>query len=151
MEACPVCDLILSVEELPAHVEAHFASPTQNASNAVAASAAASPEALDSIQCAICGQSIPLVDIDSHEAAHALESEQPGASGHSFDGTSHGSEFGGSSDDDAARRRRENREAQEFEALKQRYGFSDKVGCLHSALQLSCRSGVACPAQLSEE
>lgn len=95
-EACPVCFVVLPVDELPGHVQCHFVdedgggddepqlvfSRTADGSGSCEKATSSSnidlsgegmdigDAVLESVQCSVCNQLVSLLELDDHERSH---------------------------------------------------------------------------------
>ncbi|GMH42480.1 hypothetical protein BSKO_10399 [Bryopsis sp. KO-2023] len=79
LRACPVCETFFSESELQIHVASHF-DEEERAQNREADSSVESRRALsvdpgcETVACVICGEQVPLKNLNQHEEQHRLES-----------------------------------------------------------------------------
>jgi hypothetical protein len=148
-QPCPVCGQVFPIDELPLHVDLHFheGDPQEVVdllSEPEGSPAAAAPKRArpgpdlddDLVACPYgCGAEIALSDLESHELAHRWACCAVGwppsrrrmaltflARRHSLQDTDAALAVG-----EAERQLRDQEEAEQFEKLRSKYGFSDTV------------------------
>ena len=75
-QPCPICGTILSVDDLVAHCDAHFAAAETDAAAPLSISTAtAAAAAAGALPCPLCGEILTPDELESHALVHALECE----------------------------------------------------------------------------